>query len=132
MVSRFFVIGGYRGMKEKYGKRISPHFNTYEQALHYKQTYGVFSLSLSDGTIARKFISMKIEFVIVFRNTNKNFCGYEKYNGEPKFRHINFPNERVTFDDYASAEKEIAVIFERYNGDEELRLQIEKHYAQES
>ena len=75
---------------------------------------------------------MKVEFVITFAETNKTFCGYEKYNGEPKFRHINFPNERVTFDDYLEAEKEVDTIFDRYTGDEELRLQIKKFYAAKS
>lgn len=52
--SKYFITGGYKGNKEKYGKRVTPYFNTYQEALHHKQTYSVFSLSLSEGTIEKE------------------------------------------------------------------------------
>ncbi len=75
---------------------------------------------------------MKIEFVIATVNTNRYFCGFEKKGGEPKIRHINFPGEREVYEEYFAAEKEIERIFDRYTGEEELRLQIEKHYVKET
>ena len=51
MVSKFFIVGGYKGMKEKYGKRVSPHFDTYGEALHYQQCNRVFSESICKGEI---------------------------------------------------------------------------------
>jgi len=53
MVFRYVVLGGYRGNKEKYGKPVSPNFHTYQEALHYKQTYSIFSLSVQEGEIKR-------------------------------------------------------------------------------
>jgi len=53
MVSRYYVIGGFKANKEKYGKRITPYFTTYLKALHYVQCYRVFSESLSTGTIVK-------------------------------------------------------------------------------
>lgn len=71
---------------------------------------------------------MKVEFVIGNVISNREFCGYERHSQEPKFRHVNFTNERAVFDTYPEAEAEVAKIIERYTGTEELRLQIHKHY----
>ena len=53
MAFRYFVTGGYKGDKEKYGKRITPYFSTYLRALTYIQCYRVFSESLSEGKIEK-------------------------------------------------------------------------------
>ena len=53
-MARFYITGGYKGMREKYGKRITEFFDSYEDALHHKQCYGVFSLSLAQGTIVEE------------------------------------------------------------------------------
>lgn len=53
-MSKFYITGGYKGMTGLYGKRITPYFETPEATLHYKQTYGRFSLSLSEGKIEEK------------------------------------------------------------------------------
>ena len=74
---------------------------------------------------------MKIEYVIATVNTNRYFCGFEKKGGEPKLRHVNFPYEREVYEECLAAEKEIERILDRYTGEEELRLKIEKHYVKE-
>lgn len=54
-MEQYYIIGGYKGMTEKYGKKITPYFNTYNEALHYQQCYRVFSESLSKGTIKKTY-----------------------------------------------------------------------------
>jgi len=48
---KYFYVGGYKGMTSLYNKRITPKFDTPEEALHYKQCYQVFSLSLTQGKL---------------------------------------------------------------------------------
>jgi len=56
MVFKFFVVGGYKGNKAKYGERITPYFDTYLEALHYQQTYRCLSESLCKGTIEKELV----------------------------------------------------------------------------
>lgn len=49
IIIKYYCKGAYLGNKELFGKRITPYFNTYDKALHYKQCYGGFSLSLGNG-----------------------------------------------------------------------------------
>jgi len=74
---------------------------------------------------------MKVEFVITVVGLNRYFTGYEKHTQEPKLRHVNFPDEFISFDSYPEAEKAVENILERYEGNDVLRLQIEKHYVKE-
>lgn len=53
-ITKFYIKGGYRGMLSKFGKRITEYFDSYDEALHYKQCYGCFSLSLEEGEIVEE------------------------------------------------------------------------------
>lgn len=46
-----YIIGGYAGNTQLYENRITEDFANYQAALHFKQTYGRFSLSLQEGKI---------------------------------------------------------------------------------
>lgn len=50
-MGKFYIIGGYAGMKSKYKKRITEDFNSEAEAQAYKEANRVFSLSLDLGTI---------------------------------------------------------------------------------
>lgn len=54
VITKFYVVGGYRGMVEKFGKKITPFFDCYIDALTYQQCYRQFSESLSAGQIIRE------------------------------------------------------------------------------
>ncbi len=56
--TKFHIVGGYRGMLSKFKKRITPYFNTYDEALTYKQCNGYFSLSLAEGDIIEEQFSL--------------------------------------------------------------------------
>ena len=49
IIVKYCLFGAYAGNKALYQKRVSPYFESHEKALTYKQCYGAFSLSLSDG-----------------------------------------------------------------------------------
>ena len=50
-IVKYYIVGGYKGMKDKYNKRITPFFDSYLEAMFYRQNNGMFSLSLSEGSI---------------------------------------------------------------------------------
>ena len=79
----YVILGGYKGLSEKYNKIISPIFNNYDEAATHKTIYGVFSLSISSGIIK------KLDINTIDINTLDKICHVDFLDDFIKYLRIN-------------------------------------------
>ena len=58
--NRFYFKGAYKGMENLYNKKITPYFNTANEAYAYKDSHKPFSLSLSKSLLTEERMTVRM------------------------------------------------------------------------